>query len=92
MPPGVRSHWISSLLFRDDAVLLASLGHDLQHVLGEFATEWEAAGMRISSLKIRGHGSRPKKGGLPEGTASASSRGGLSISGFCFTRDGRMEQ
>ncbi|KAI3369149.1 hypothetical protein L3Q82_026109 [Scortum barcoo] len=43
---------ISSLLFADDVVLLASSGQDLQqHVLERFAAECEAAGMRISTSK-----------------------------------------
>ena len=45
------SHWISSLLFADDVVLLAPSSQDLQHVLGRFAAECEAAGMRISTSK-----------------------------------------
>ena len=45
------SHLISSLLFADDVVLLAPLSRDLQHVLGQYAAECEAAGMRISTLK-----------------------------------------
>ncbi|KAI3359031.1 hypothetical protein L3Q82_015433 [Scortum barcoo] len=52
-PEGVwfGNHRISSLLFADDVVLLASSGQDLQHVLGWFAAECEAAGMRISTSK-----------------------------------------
>ncbi|KAI3369409.1 hypothetical protein L3Q82_007633 [Scortum barcoo] len=47
------NHRISSLLF-DDVVLLASSGQDLQqHVLGWFAAECEAAGMRISTSKSK---------------------------------------
>ncbi|TWW62299.1 hypothetical protein D4764_04G0009460 [Takifugu flavidus] len=42
---------ISSLLFADDIVLLAPSNRDLQHMLGRFATECEAAGMRISTSK-----------------------------------------
>ncbi|KAI3373194.1 hypothetical protein L3Q82_006510 [Scortum barcoo] len=44
-PEGVwfGNHRISSLLFADDVVLLASSGQDLQHVLGRFAAECEAA-------------------------------------------------
>ena len=45
------SHWISSLLFADDVVLLVPLGQDLQHVLGRFVAACEAAGMRISPSK-----------------------------------------
>ncbi|KAI3373461.1 hypothetical protein L3Q82_022064, partial [Scortum barcoo] len=50
---GVRfgNHRISSLLFADDVVLLASSSQDLQHVLERFAAECEAAGMRISTSK-----------------------------------------
>ncbi|KAI3358423.1 hypothetical protein L3Q82_014856 [Scortum barcoo] len=36
---------------QDDVVLLASSSQDLQHVLGRFAAECEAAGMRISTSK-----------------------------------------
>ncbi|TWW68274.1 R2DM Retrovirus-related Pol polyprotein from type II retrotransposable element [Takifugu flavidus] len=42
---------ISSLLFADDVVLLAPSNRDLQQMLGRFATECEAAGMRISTSK-----------------------------------------
>ncbi|KAI3352720.1 hypothetical protein L3Q82_019300 [Scortum barcoo] len=52
-PEGVRfgNHRISSLLFADDVVLLASSSQDLQRVLEQFAAECEAAGMRISTSK-----------------------------------------
>ena len=42
---------ISSLLFADDVVLLASSVCDLQHSLDRFAAECEAAGMKISTSK-----------------------------------------
>ncbi|KAK3539665.1 hypothetical protein QTP70_011111 [Hemibagrus guttatus] len=45
-------HRISSLIFADDVVLLAPLSLDLQHVLGRFAAECEAAGMRVSTSKL----------------------------------------
>ncbi|KAK3554788.1 hypothetical protein QTP70_033482 [Hemibagrus guttatus] len=50
---GVRfgDHRISSLIFAVDVVLLASSGLDLQHALGRFAAECEAAGMRVSTSK-----------------------------------------
>ncbi|KAK3565397.1 hypothetical protein QTP86_007934 [Hemibagrus guttatus] len=50
---GVRfgNHRISSLIFADDVVLLASSGLDLQHALGRFAAECKAAGMRVSTSK-----------------------------------------
>uniref|UniRef100_A0A3B3HQU3 Reverse transcriptase domain-containing protein n=1 Tax=Oryzias latipes TaxID=8090 RepID=A0A3B3HQU3_ORYLA len=44
-------HRISSLLFADDVVLLASSNRDLQRALGRFAAECEAAGMRVSTAK-----------------------------------------
>ncbi|KAI3352139.1 hypothetical protein L3Q82_020951 [Scortum barcoo] len=47
-----RNHRISSLLFADDVVLMASSGQDLQHVLERFAAESvKLAGMRISTSK-----------------------------------------
>ncbi|KAK3568526.1 hypothetical protein QTP86_008620 [Hemibagrus guttatus] len=70
---GVRfgDHRISSLIFADDVVLLASSSLDLQHALGRFAAECEAAGMRVSTSKSE------EKGGLhPSGW-----RGGPSSSG-----------
>uniref|UniRef100_A0A8C6Q2D3 Reverse transcriptase domain-containing protein n=1 Tax=Nothobranchius furzeri TaxID=105023 RepID=A0A8C6Q2D3_NOTFU len=42
---------ILSLLFADDVVLLASSSSDLQLLLGRFAAECEAVGMRISTSK-----------------------------------------
>uniref|UniRef100_A0A669C209 Reverse transcriptase domain-containing protein n=1 Tax=Oreochromis niloticus TaxID=8128 RepID=A0A669C209_ORENI len=42
---------ISSLLFADDVVLMASSGGGLQLALERFAAECEAAGMRISTSK-----------------------------------------
>ncbi|KAK3566533.1 hypothetical protein QTP86_034036 [Hemibagrus guttatus] len=44
-------HRISSLLFADDVVLLAPSSLDLQHALGRFAAECEAAGMMVSTSK-----------------------------------------
>ncbi|KAK3538434.1 hypothetical protein QTP86_002334, partial [Hemibagrus guttatus] len=50
---GVRfgDHRISPLTFADDVVLLAPSTLDLQHALGCFAAECEAAGMRVSTSK-----------------------------------------
>ncbi|KAK3537609.1 hypothetical protein QTP70_017005, partial [Hemibagrus guttatus] len=50
---GVRfgEHMISSLIFADDVVLLAPSSLDLQHALGHFAAECEAAGMKVSTSK-----------------------------------------
>ena len=42
---------IASLLFADDVVLMAPSACDLQHSLDRFATECEAAGIRISTSK-----------------------------------------
>ena len=42
---------IASLLFVDDVVLMASSACDLQHSLDRFASECEAAGMRVSTSK-----------------------------------------
>ncbi|KAK3508331.1 hypothetical protein QTP70_021477, partial [Hemibagrus guttatus] len=52
---GVRfgDHRISSLIFADDVVLLAPSSLDLQHALGHFAAECEAAGMRVSTSKSK---------------------------------------
>ncbi|KAK3520789.1 hypothetical protein QTP70_032366 [Hemibagrus guttatus] len=47
-----RDHRISSLIFADDVVLLAPTSLDLQHALGCFAAECEAAGMRVSTSKL----------------------------------------
>ncbi|KAI3363448.1 hypothetical protein L3Q82_012063 [Scortum barcoo] len=66
-PEGVRfgNHRISSLLFADDVVLMASSGQDLQHVLERFAAECEAAGMRISTSKSEAMVLDREKGGMP---------------------------
>ncbi len=48
---GFGDHAISSLLFADDVVVLATSDQDLQHALGRFAAECEAVGMRISASK-----------------------------------------
>ncbi|KAK3558815.1 hypothetical protein QTP86_028745, partial [Hemibagrus guttatus] len=50
---GVRfgDHSISSLIFADDVVLLAPSSLDLQHAMGCFAAECEAARMRVSTSK-----------------------------------------
>ncbi len=48
---GFGDHAISSLLFADDVVVLATSDQDLQHALERFAAECEAVGMRISASK-----------------------------------------
>ena len=45
---------ISSLLFADYVVLMASPACDLLHLLDRLAAECEAAGMRISTAKFEG--------------------------------------
>ncbi|KAK3528884.1 hypothetical protein QTP70_012076 [Hemibagrus guttatus] len=49
---GFGDHRISSLIFADDVVLLAPSSLDLQHALGRFAAECEAAGMRVSTSMV----------------------------------------
>ncbi len=76
---GFGDHAISSLLFADDVVVLATSDQDLQHALGRFAAECEAVGMRI---QIRGHGPQSEKGGLPTTGwwSVATSSGGVQVS------------
>ncbi|KAI3355523.1 hypothetical protein L3Q82_017908 [Scortum barcoo] len=68
---------------RDDVVLMASSGQDLQHVLGQFAAECEAAGMRISTSKSeamvldRKRVACPLQGGVER---SCPSSGGVQVS------------
>lgn len=47
-----RNNRISSLLFADDVVMLASSSQDLRHVLGRLAAECEAAGMTIRTSQV----------------------------------------
>lgn len=63
---GVRfgNHRISSLLFADDVVLLASSSQDLQRALERFAAECEAAGMAISLHAPGRWGDPPPSGGV----------------------------
>ncbi|KAI3364331.1 hypothetical protein L3Q82_011133 [Scortum barcoo] len=94
---GVRfgNHRISSLLFADDVVLLASSSQDLQHVLEQFAAECKAAVMRISTSKSeamvidrKGVACPLRVGGevLPCKWRSSS------ISGSCSRSEGKMER
>lgn len=80
---------ITSLLFADDVVLQASLVNDLQHALEMFATECEAAGMRIRTSKSGGHNSLLENGGL---LALGSQAWEFKYLGVLFASDGRMEQ
>lgn len=51
----------------ENVVFLASLCSELQLSLKQFATECEAAGMRISTSTSEAiHGPQPEKGGLVE--------------------------
>ena len=88
------SHRISSLLFTDDVVLLGPSSQDLQHVLGRFAAECEAAGMRISTSK-----SDPMVLGQKKVACSLWVGGELlpqveesEYLGVLFTSEGRMER
>ncbi|KAK3508089.1 hypothetical protein QTP70_013446 [Hemibagrus guttatus] len=93
---GVRfgDHRISSLIFADDVVLLAPLSLDLQHALGHFAAECEAARMRVSTSKLEAMVLNRKKvactlqvGGevLPQVQEFKYLR-------FLFTSEGRMDR
>ncbi|KAK3528229.1 hypothetical protein QTP86_027680, partial [Hemibagrus guttatus] len=62
-----------------DVVLLAPSSLDLQHALGHFAVECEAAGMRVSTSKSEAMVLDPEKGGLhpPGWSGVPSSSGGV---------------
>lgn len=77
-------------LFSDDGVLLATLGHDLQHILGQFAAEWEGAGMRISISKSEAMILDRKKVACQRGQPLPQVEGFKNL-GVLFTSDGRME-
>ena len=71
---------ITSLLFADDVVLLASSDHDLQHAPGRFVSECGAVGIRVW-----GHGSLPRNRWIAPsglGVSLCPKRGSLSISGY----------
>ncbi|KAI3361882.1 hypothetical protein L3Q82_002204 [Scortum barcoo] len=95
-PEGVRfgNHRISSLLFADDVVLMASSGQDLQHVLERFAAECEAGWDENQHLQIRGHGSRPEKGGCPlqVGGEVLPQVEEFKYLGVLFTSEGKIER
>ena len=81
----VGSHWISSLLLADDVVLLALSSQDLQHVLGRFAAECQAAGMSISTSKSEAMVRNRKRCLAPSGLGESSflKWRSLSILGSC---------
>ncbi|KAK3518458.1 hypothetical protein QTP70_000645 [Hemibagrus guttatus] len=92
---GVRfgDHRISSLIFADDVVLLAPSGLDLQHALGRFAAECEAAGMRVSTSKSEAMVLDRKKVActLQVGGELLSQVGECKYLGVLFTSEGRMD-
>uniref|UniRef100_A0AAV2MQG6 ribonuclease H n=1 Tax=Knipowitschia caucasica TaxID=637954 RepID=A0AAV2MQG6_KNICA len=95
-PEGVRfgNHRISSLLFADDVVLLAPTNQDLQHALGRFAAECEAAGMRISTSKSEAMVLDRKKVPCPlqVGGEVLPQVEEFKYLGVLFTSEGRMER
>ncbi|KAJ0002535.1 hypothetical protein NQD34_007684 [Periophthalmus magnuspinnatus] len=88
------NHRISSLLFADDVVLMASLSQDLQQALGRFAAECEVAGIRISSSKSEAMVLDRKKVACPHqvGGESLPQVEEFKYLGVLFTSEGRMER
>ncbi|XDV13498.1 hypothetical protein PO909_001890 [Leuciscus waleckii] len=95
-PEGVRfgDHTISSLLFADDVVVLAPSDQDLQHALGRFAAECEAAGMRISTSKSEAMVLSRKRVVCPlqVGGEFLPQVEEFKYLGVLFTSEGRMER
>ncbi|TWW73181.1 hypothetical protein D4764_15G0005750 [Takifugu flavidus] len=85
---------ISSLLSADDVVLLAPSNRDLQQMLGRFATECEAAGMRISTSKSESLFLARKKVEclLRVGEEVLPQVEEFKYLGILFTSEGRMER
>ena len=85
---------ISSLLFADDVVLMASSGQDLQRALGRFAAECEASGMTISCSKSEAMVLDRKKVPCPltVGGVSLPQVEEFKYLGVLFTSDGRGER
>ncbi|KAK3550660.1 hypothetical protein QTP70_002363 [Hemibagrus guttatus] len=86
-------HGISSLIFADDVVLLAPSSLDLQHALGRFAAECEAAGMRVSTSKSEAMVLDRKKVActLQVGGEVLAQVEGFKYLGVLFTSEGRMD-
>ncbi|KAK3559081.1 hypothetical protein QTP86_002998 [Hemibagrus guttatus] len=95
-PEGVQfgDHRISSLIFADDVVLLAPSSLDLQHALGRFAAECEAAGMRVSTSKSEAMVLDRKKVActLQVGDEVLPQVEEFKYLGVLFTSEGRMDR
>ncbi|KAK3567833.1 hypothetical protein QTP86_027230 [Hemibagrus guttatus] len=78
----------------DDVVLLASSGLDLQHALGCFAAECEAAGMRVSTSKLEAMVLARKKVActLQVGGEVLPQVEEFKYLGVLFTSEGRMDR
>uniref|UniRef100_A0AAQ4R3P6 Reverse transcriptase domain-containing protein n=1 Tax=Gasterosteus aculeatus aculeatus TaxID=481459 RepID=A0AAQ4R3P6_GASAC len=84
---------ISSLLFADDVVLMASSVCDLQLSLERFAVECEAVGMRISTSKSEAMvlSRKPMDCLLQVGNVSLPQVKEFKYLGVLFTSEGKME-
>uniref|UniRef100_A0AAQ4PNU2 Reverse transcriptase domain-containing protein n=1 Tax=Gasterosteus aculeatus aculeatus TaxID=481459 RepID=A0AAQ4PNU2_GASAC len=84
---------ISSLLFADDVVLMASSVCDLQLSLERFAVECEAVGMRISTSKSEAMvlSRKPMDCLLQVGNVSLPQVKKFKYLGVLFTSEGKME-
>ncbi|KAK3548162.1 hypothetical protein QTP70_004839 [Hemibagrus guttatus] len=87
-------HRISLLIFADDVVLLAPSSLDLQHALGRFAAECEAAGMRVSTSKSEAMVLNRKKVActLQVGGELLPQVEEFKYLGVLFTSEGRMDR
>ena len=85
---------ISSLLFADDVVLLASSSSDLQLLLGCFTAEYEVAGMKISTSKSEAMVLSRKRVDCPlrVGAEVLSQVEEFKYLGISFMSERRMEQ
>ncbi len=91
---GFGDHAISSLLFADDVVVLATSDQDLQHALGRFSAECEAVGMRISASKSEAMVLSRKRVACPlqVGGVLLPQVEEFKYLGVLFTSEGRMER
>ncbi|KAK5909389.1 hypothetical protein CesoFtcFv8_003322 [Champsocephalus esox] len=85
---------IAPLLFADDVVPMASSVCDLQHSLDRFATECEAAGMRISTSKSEAMvlSRKPMDCPLQVGNESLHQVKEFKYLGVLFSSEGSMER